>query len=174
MSTARSRHLRHQVGPPLLFRPSVTPVQAAAGLQRQRTSGTATVQFLPLHHPPGTKAVSVSAAACNAHKMAMDLLERCKAVAIEVPAGSADRFQRVELALNVERAVSILKKQISKAPVSSEVVLWVESSVANRKAHPNFLSRPHGMGSQLEEGSGFTIDSDFTVRNAMLVTFGLP
>ena len=100
----------------------------------------------------------------------MDLLESCKAVALKVPPGSAKRLERVELALNVDRALNILKKQMAKAPVNSEVVLWVESSSQGRKAHPNFLSRPHGM---TEPEQSFEIDSDFTVCLSLLLILSI-
>jgi hypothetical protein len=60
------------------------------------------------------------------------------------------------LALDIDRALAILKKQIAAAPISSEVTLWVESTEPGSRGRPNHLARP-----QFEEDLGFDMGEDF-------------
>lgn len=136
------------LGPEILPFGGVTPVQACAAMQKDRTlSGGCSVQFLPLHHPPGLPAVRVSASAMNVQRAAADLLTRCMEVAYKIPHAPPQRFERVNMVLDADRAIAILAKKMEGAPSVCDVVLWIEHAEPQSPT-PNFLARPARGGPQ--------------------------
>jgi len=139
---ARKNIYAKPMGPEVLPFGGVTPVQACAAMQKERTlSGGCSLQFLPLHHPPGLPAVKVSATAMNVQRAAADLLARCKEVAFKIPHAPPQRFERVSMALDADRAIAILAKKLEGAPSVCDVVLWIEHAEPQSPT-PNFLARP--------------------------------
>jgi len=130
----------------------ITPVQASAvshGIAREggrarafSAPASTAIEFLPLHQSAGQPAVKVSSAAMHVHKLALDLLARANEVALGIPPASPERLRRVQLALDPDRAIAILKKNLASVPPASSVVLWVEHCEKGDGPTPNHLSRP--------------------------------
>jgi len=138
----------------------VKPVLAAAALLPSKIRGNTSVHFHPLYHHPGVPALRVSNSTMEVRQMGTELLAESKAVAINIPAGVGQSFERVETCLSSDRAMQILRRKLESMMPATDYSVWIEHAEPGMAARPNYLSRPQRAVAALE------IDEEFEAQTS--------